>query len=296
MLDGELTAIAEAWEFQREAGISEVPVSIDKYLQAANAQKNVRCDLKEDEAGQVIQFGDRTIIIVNGHHSPERQRFTILHELAHIRLKLPSQHQRATSVNDLLGYSRRPREEILCDVFASECLLPKQYFRPDVLKRPCNFQSVQQLAERYEASLTATGSRYATYSDEACGWVLADQQRIRFVACSASLRAAGFFVRTGIEVPKASVLGRLVRGEGAVRPLVPEIVDAHVWVNGACRGIDEFEETALLQSSLNQGLSLLVAEPIGDEYETPHHASDEADELLRELDGHLTFPDRRRRR
>jgi len=162
MLEGEQSAIVEAWRFQQEAGISEIPVSIEKYLRAANAEVKVRYDLKNDEAGQVFQFGDRTIIIVNGNHSSERQRFTILHELAHIRLGLPSKHGSSTSVSDLLSYSRRPKEEVLCDVFAAECLLPNRFFRPDVRKSTCSFQSVQQLAERYEASLTATGSRYAT--------------------------------------------------------------------------------------------------------------------------------------
>src|SRR5688500_18258253 len=106
MLDGELTAIGKAWDFQREAGIAEIPVSLDKYLNAAHAEYRIRNDLKGDEAGQVIQVGERHLIIVNGRHSPERQRFTILHELAHIRLNLPSTHQRSTSIDQLLNYTR----------------------------------------------------------------------------------------------------------------------------------------------------------------------------------------------
>jgi|HigsolmetaAR201D_1030396.scaffolds.fasta_scaffold03329_1 Predicted Zn peptidase len=297
MLEGEQSAIVEAWRFQQEAGISEIPVSIEKYLRAANAEVKVRYDLKNDEAGQVFQFGDRTIIIVNGNHSSERQRFTILHELAHIRLGLPSKHGSSTSVSDLLSYSRRPKEEVLCDVFAAECLLPNRFFRPDVRKSTCSFQSVQQLAERYEASLTATGSRYATYSDEPCAWILADDQRIRFVASSASLRNARFFVRIGIEIPKRSVLGRLARGDSTVRPLVAEAVAAYVWVDNPLRGISEFEETAVLQPSLNQGLALLVAEPIEDERQARDFdwENEEEDGLLREIDGHLKFPSHRRR-
>lgn len=294
MLEGELSAIAEAWEFQREAGIAEIPVSIEKYLQAAKAQCKVLNTLRDDEAGQVIQVEDRTIVTVNGRHSPERRRFTILHELAHIRLKLPSRHQHSTSVTDLLGYARRPKEEILCDVFASECLLPKQYFRPDVLKRPCTFESIQELADRYEASLTATGSRFAAYSDEACAWVLADQKRIRFVSSSVSLRAAGFFVRTGIEIPRGSVMGRLVEGQRSA--LKPEAVDSYVWTNNACQGIDEFSETSMLVTALDQAVSLLVAEAIEAERTVVDREQDEDDARLAPLDGFLKFPDRRRRR
>jgi hypothetical protein len=296
MLDGELTVIGKAWEFQKEAGICEVPVSIEKYLNAAGADLKVRFDLKDDEAGQTFQVGERHIIVVNGRHSPERQRFTILHELAHIRLKLPSSHQQTITVGQLLQYVRRPREEILCDVFASECLLPKQAFRADVLARPCAFASIQELAERYEASLTATGSRFAAYSEEPCSWILADQHRVRFVSHSPELRARGLFIRIGIEVPSASVLGKLSSGTGLARTAVPETVPAYVWSNAECRGIEEFTETAVLMPSLNQGVSLLVAEEVEDAPRGAGSAEEVEDELLRELDGQLKFPGRRSRR
>lgn len=295
MLEGELKTIAEAWEFQREAGISEVPVSIDKYLQVVNARVIPRKDLKDEEAGQVFKVGEQFRIIVNANHSVERQRFTILHELAHIRLKLPSNHEAATSVKDLFGYQRRPREEILCDIFASECLLPKQCFRSEVLKSSCTFSAIQDLAERFEASLTATGSRFAAYCGEDCAWVLCDQQRVRHVSYSPSLRQKRFFIRTGIEIPKASVLGRLSSGHGTARPITPEILPAHVWLNEAVSGVEEVTETALVMSSIGQGVALIVGEPI----EEQHHTSrddDREDVLLRELDGVLHFPGRRRRR
>lgn len=165
MLEGEASAITRAWDFQKEAGISDVPVPLEKYLSAANAELHVRNDLKEAEAGQTFAVGDRHIIVVNGRHSPERQRFTVLHELAHIRLALPSNHGRSISVDQLIRYNGRPREEILCDVFASECLLPRQFFLPDVRKRPCSFGSVEELAELYCSSLAATGSRFASYNE-----------------------------------------------------------------------------------------------------------------------------------
>jgi Zn-dependent peptidase ImmA (M78 family) len=296
MLEGELTAISRAWEFQKKAEISERPVQIEKYLAAADADLRVRHDLKDSEAGQTFQIGSRHIIVVNGNHTPERQRFTILHELAHIVLELPSNHAHSVSVDQLLRYNKRPREEVLCDVFASECLLPRRLFQRDVLARPCSFTAVDELATLYEASLSATGSRFAAYSKSPCSWILADDRYVRFVSCSSALRDTGFFVRLGIEVPRQSVLGRLGGGTKDVQPGVPYSLPAHVWINNDCRSIEELTETAVLAPLFSQGVALLVAE-IGDEGDRREPTvKDQEDVLLHELDGVLRFPGRRSRR
>lgn len=296
MLEGEASAITRAWDFQREACIIDVPVALEKYLAVANAELHVRDNLKDTEAGQTFAIGDRHIIVVNGRHSPERQRFTVLHELAHIRLGLPSKHGQSISVNELIRYTGRPREEILCDVFASECLLPRQFFLPDVRKRPCTFRSVEELTERYCASLAATGSRFTAYNENPCAWILADDKRVRYVSCSPSLREIGFFLKAGTEVPAKSVLGRIMAGAGDVTPGVAEVIPAYLWINSDCDGVEEFSETAILSSAYSQGLALLSAEdaPARDR-DQPEKAREE-DELLPELDGILKFPGRRRRR
>lgn len=296
MLEGEASAITRAWDFQREAGVSDVPVPLEKYLAAANAELRVRNNLKDTEAGQTLSVGGRHIIVVNGQHTPERQRFTVLHELGHIRLGLPSKHGDTISVDDLLRYNRRPREEILCDVFAGECILPRQFFLSDVRKRPCILGSVQELADLYGASLAATGSRFAAYNESPCAWILADDKRVRYVSCSPSLREAGFFLKTGIEVPPRSVLGRMIAGEPGLASGATDIVPSHVWINNDCNGIEEFTETAILSSMYSQGLVLLCAEDLPERNRDHLNGPREEEDLLPELDGVLRFPGRRRRK
>ncbi len=295
MLEGEAYAITRAWDFQREAGIGDIPVPLEKYLAVANAELRVRNDLKDTEAGQTFAFGDRHIIVVNGRHTPERQRFTVLHELGHIRLGMPSKHGDTISVDQLLRYKGRPREEILCDVFASECLLPRQFFLPDVRKLPCTFRSIEELAERYCASLASTGSRFAAYNEEPCAWILADEKRVRYVTCSPGLREAGFFLKAGIEVPALSTLGRIISGVAGVSSGTPDFVPSHVWINNDCGGIEEFTETAVLSSTYSQGLALLCAEDLPKNDQRLDRSREE-DDLLPELDGVLKFPGRRRRK
>lgn len=296
MIEGELKVISQAWEFQKEAGITERPVSIDKYLKAMGAELKILDNLRDDEAGQVLQFGDRLIIVVNGRHPIERQRFTVLHEIAHIRLNLPSSHSKSTSVEQLLGYSKRPREEILCDLFAGECLLPRELFQADVRRRDCNFATVQELAELYQSSLAATGSRFAAYSSAPCCWVLADDKYVRYASCSPALRNAGFFLRIGIEIPRASVLGRLRDGAAGVRPSIPEMVPGHVWIHNDCTSVDEFAEAAIVSTQIRQGVALLIAELAAENIRGERIAEDDDDLLLPELDGQLRFPGKRKRR
>jgi hypothetical protein len=293
MIDGELKVIGQAWECQNAAGIDTVPVSIEKYLQVVHADMEVRYDLEPSEAGQCFEIGAKRIIWINGTHSLERQRFTALHEIAHLYLNLPSKHGRALSVHDLLRYSSRPREEILCDVFASECLFPRRLFTDDVGKYACGMQSVQKIAEDYCASLTATGSRFVAYSREPCAWILADDRKVRYVSCSPTLREAGFWLPIGIEVPKHTVLGKLIAGTGDGKQ---DAVPLFAWTNNECKGISEFCEEAILVPSISQGMALIWAEEL-DERDRPSVTTrSEDDELLPELDGQLQFSKRTRRR
>jgi len=293
MIAGELKVVGQAWECQKAAGIDTVPVPIEKYLQVVHAEMEVRYDLEPDEAGQCFEIGSKRIIWINGNHSPERQRFTALHEIAHLYLNLPSKHGRTLSVNELLRYSSRPPEEILCDVFASECLFPRRLFTADIGKHACGMQSVQTIAEDYLASLTATGSRFAAYSRDACAWILADDRRVRYVSCSSTLRDAGFWLPIGIEVPKHTVLGKLIAGSGDGRQ---EAVPVFAWTNNECKGISEFYEEAILVPSLSQGVALIWAEEMNERDRPTVTTRSEDDELLPELDGQLQFGKRIRRR
>lgn len=150
---------------------------------------------------------------------------------------------------------------------------------------------------QYTRNIKTALPRCPEYSNEnACAWVLADRKRVQYVSCSPSLRVAGFFLKTGTEVPVKSVLGRIMAGAGNVTAGVAEVVPAYIWINSDCNGIEEFSEAAVLSSAYSQGLALLSAEdaPARDHQHT-EKAIDE-DDLLAELDGILKFPSRRRRR
>src|SRR3989442_4678295 len=120
----ELTAAIRARQFIRQVGISSIPVEMGLCLKEAKAIHKARHDFPDDVSGNTTLIAGRHCIFVNGRHTLERQRFTILHEIAHIHLGLPSIHDSLIKTAVLMGYAKRPPEEICCDAFAAECLLP----------------------------------------------------------------------------------------------------------------------------------------------------------------------------
>ncbi|MGO9265373.1 MAG: ImmA/IrrE family metallo-endopeptidase [Candidatus Binataceae bacterium] len=288
----ELTVRNRALELQRAAGIDAVPVDVTRYLAACNAELRISDDMPNDQAGLVFPWRSKFIISVNKNHTPERRRFTALHELAHVYLGLPSSHGGTMSNEALLRYASRSREEVLCDLFAAECLLPRSFFLPDCREQTCCIRSVDALAGKYEASLLTTGSMFAACTDAMCAWVLTEAGRIRFVSVSKSLKELGFWVDLGVEIPRRSLLGQYQHGEST---RTYDEVPTCVWTNRDLRGVDFFYEEIVVLPTWSQAVSLIWVDETAVRDAGDHEPSED-DELLPELDGQLTFHKRVRRR
>ncbi|MCY3818135.1 MAG: ImmA/IrrE family metallo-endopeptidase [Gammaproteobacteria bacterium] len=291
----EFATISRARRFLKEAGIKSVPVDLKRLTAAANARIKLVRDMRDDESGQTTRLGGKHVIIVNGNHRAERQRFTVLHELGHIVLDLPSQHGGPTlKTETLLGYRGRPEEEMLCDVFAAECLLPYETFGKEVADSDISMETVKSFARAYEASLTATGSRFALNANAPCAFVLSEAGRVRYVSRSKYLNELKGWIGFNTPVPRDSVAGRLMR-DGMKNEDYDEI-PADVWFDGGIRNRPVVEEESMVLHEWNQCLSLLwfdeSVSPLGERGDT---GSDE-DELLKELDGVLPWPSKSRRR
>ncbi len=252
----EEAAVLFARRFVRAAGSISVPVDLGCLTAAAKAKIKVVHNLREDESGQTTRIKGKHIIIVNGNHREERQRFTVLHELAHIVLELPSQHQGATlKTETLLRYRGRPEEEVLCDVFAAECLLPYESFHRKVADSDLSMAAVKSLATAYKASLTATGSRFALHAREPCAFVLGEAGRVRYVSRSKYLSELKGWIGLKTPVPSDSVAGRLIRGRSMIEDY--DEVPTDLWFDGGIRNRPLVAEDSILLRNWNQCLTLL---------------------------------------
>ena len=290
----EFRTVLKAREFVRNVGDKSVPVDINHFATAAKAKIKVVFDLADDESGQTTLLKDKHLIIINGNHSEERQRYTALHEIAHIILELPSQHHGPVlKTGVLMSYRRRPKEEALCDVFAAECLLPHEPFRKQVGTCEISLETVKSLAKEYKASLTTTGSRFALHADEPCAFVLTESGRIRYVSRSKHLNELRGWIDFNAPVPQGSVAHRLIRDPSKTEDY--EELATDVWFNGGINNRPFVAEEALMLREWNQCLSLIWF----DESLKPAHErwdEDQEEPLLEELDGTLGWQSRSRRR
>lgn len=289
----ELDAMLRARRVSSSLTADHVRLPLEAYLKAMKSIPDdivLRLDdtLGSDQAGHTVVVAGKRCIIINGNDRPERQRFTACHEVAHIVLDLPTEHENAGS-----QFARRSPNETLCDVFAAEILLPCHLFQPLVQDSEFGFAAIERLAGDFIASLTATGSRFAAVSDRPCAFVFSQNGTIRYASRSRSLREYGAWVRPNQKVPEASMAAQLIRNAKVDGPIE---VSADEWFDDWKRGGD-LQEDARHFSGWNQTLTLLWF----DDDRVPSSSSNNLDDddeeaALRPLDGVLPWPGKSRRR
>lgn len=284
----EFDAMLKARAFVRQIDLTTTPVDVAGYARQMNAVVRYDDDMAPDEAGSCFTKGGKHYISVNAKDRPERQRFTICHEIAHIVLGLPSDHGSQPS----WSYAKKAPTEIWCDVFASELLLPFQQFKPAANELPIRIGSIEDLAVRFLASITATGSRFAAVYVEPCAFVLSEQGRIRYASRPNSLRDAYAWIKPGIDVPRGSLSARV---RGGAKADGPEKSDAEDWFGDWERGGVMMEEARYL-GQWDQTLTLLWFEDGEVPKEKRELREDEEELGLEELDGYLRWPSKKRRR
>lgn len=265
-----------------------LPVSVDAYAAHVGAVIRPQRDLGPDEPGWSFENNGKHFICVNANDLPERQRFTVCHELAHIVLGLPSEHQEVPSSS----YIKRSANEICCDVFAAELLLPAPLVQPLVARAEIGFPSIDELASRAQTSFSMTGSRFAALAKAPCTFVFSDAGTVRYASRSTPLREAKGWIAPRTPLPRGSISERVRAGQSCDGA---EEIAADMWLADWKRGGDLLEQARHL-AKWDQTLTLLWFED--EEIPAPRPASREEEEEsgLKELDGQLSWPGKKRRR
>lgn len=285
----ELTAAIKARELIQRVNVSSIPVQVEPFLAALGCELKVDNGMNPNEPGYCLSKNGKHVIVVNGKDSDERKRFTAFHEMAHIDLKLPSEHAGSPS----WSYAKRSPNEICCDTYAAELLLPHRFFKPLVDRAEIGMAALDDLREKFEASLTATGSKFATTTDIPCAFVVSESGKIKYAVMSKALREARAWITRGTSLPSGSLSALLRNGQSAKGP---REIAADIWFNDWRRGGVLLEEARHLLG-YDQILSLLWFE----DEEVPHEPDADNDDTdketgLKELDGVLPWPGKRRRR
>jgi Zn-dependent peptidase ImmA (M78 family) len=287
----DLEAQQKARSFMANLDISRIQSDLSIYVKAANATLRYE-ELDEGEAGCTMTRPDGMhIIAVNSLEQPERQRFTVCHEVAHIVLDLPSNHVELPS----WSYAKRDPNEILCDVFAAELLMPYKLWAAKLPKGEPSLDAIQQMADEYQVSFPAAASRYATLAKVPCAFVTMEGGFIRYSVRSAALRQVRAWISTKSPIPTGTVAQRL-RSAGSTSVETDEVAQ-DVWFENWEKGLDLFEmsrhytrfdTTVSLLWFSEEGLAEIQVDRFGKRVED--------DGGLKELTGELPWPDRKRRK
>jgi Zn-dependent peptidase ImmA (M78 family) len=291
----EFDAILKARQLVRKVNPTTIPVPVELYAREVGAVIRPQTDMGPDEAGSCFEIKGKRFICTNANDRLERQRFSVCHEVAHLSLGLPSQHQSLP----WWSYAKRPLAEILCDVFAAELLLPYDLFHPEAEKASIGLSSIDNLADRFAASVTATGSRFAYVVSAPVAFVLSEKGKVRYASRSKPLRDASAWIPTRLDVPDGSLSKSLRAGTSVASK---DAVDADLWFSEWERGGILAEEVRYL-AQWDQTLTLLwfddeevPGRKIRDERGEIHEDEEsEGDALLKELDGNLRWPSKQRR-
>ena len=285
----EIIAISEARALLKRLGVNTIPVDVTAIAGELGFDVKTSEKMSVGESGQLFTIGDKKHILVNGNDSAFRQRFTVLHEIAHDVLNLPSVHGDVVSSSALESYASRPKEEILCDVFAAECLVPWQQLAPMTQEYPYTAETIELLAEEFQASRPCVASRFAQTSRELLVYVLAENEKIRYVVPSRAVRERRYWISIGVMVPKESAAA-LARRNGT--NFAETSLDGSVWSSSDCANSLYCDEEAILLDRWQQTLSLLTLEEIRRSASVSRTGNREEDELLPELTGELPWPKR----
>jgi IrrE N-terminal-like domain len=131
-----------------DAGMEhEPPVHIERLAQKLGVANIVEADIVED--GRLEgHVGHHTIYVRRRNVTPQRRRFTIAHELAHLAL----------GAHDAKGVARRQfntDEERLCDEIAAAILIPAAWLNSRFRARTHNLSALRRLAHDTDTSLAA---------------------------------------------------------------------------------------------------------------------------------------------
>ena len=144
-----------------ELEITQYPVAVD-YIARRKSIIVRLLPLEEDLSGMIFMKDAATIIVVNSPHHPNRQRFTLAHELGHFELHMTEIGSEVHVDKTFLAFARDAkssmgwdRKEIEANRFAGELLVPHHMLVEELCDRDVDVEDerlIADMAGRFEVS------------------------------------------------------------------------------------------------------------------------------------------------
>jgi len=280
----ENVAVSRARKLLKDASVITAPVDVDALALTLGFHVS-RKELPDGEAGNTFERRGKKHILVNQKDSVLRQRFTVLHEIAHHVLELPSKHGEKVPSDELECFTGRPPEEVLCDVFAAECLVPWQLIQPLAEERDFTLEHLSDLAEQFQASRSCIASRFAQASKDHLAFVVAEDGVVKYSIVSKALKESRVWISKDIPLPRNSAAAKAFKsGISGLHEADSEGLD---WSNSDDARRFSCYEQATYYAPTKQTQSILIFEKLDQRpVSTGFHTTRDEDGLLDELDGY----------
>ena len=214
----------------REMGITG-PEDVDIEVMAFFCGARVKYRELTSCAARIVGKNNKAIITVDQRASPERQRFSIAHELGHW---VQDRGQVAVSCrsSDLTPSRLRDFQndrEAAANRFAVELLMPAHLFSEVARNKPVTFATAATLATQFRVSLTAAAIRLVELGSYPALVVCSNKDGYQWSWRHPELPLS---MRVNRTVSRNSVAHSL-HLDSAFEPPGPTVVDADDWVNHA---------------------------------------------------------------
>ena len=206
----------------------------------------------------LVRTKNKATIRISPGDREERQRFSIAHELGH--LKLNHQNGKIKTVctqQDMMSWYKKSIETE-ANYFASELILPTV-----MLERLCDveevdFRPVKKIAKKFRASLTATAIKFVSLNPEKCALVYSENEKIVWSYPSPDWRP---FIQHGVPLDQRTEAYEFFQRKELYEE--PVETPANAWFNDN-REIEDLVEHSIGSKEFDFVLSLLWIRPSSD--------------------------------
>ena len=196
--------------------------------------------------GRLVRRGKRgKITVPSNERNIGRKRFSIGHELGHFELHSHLANIIACSKADMTDWKGYKKRETEANLFSAELLMPRALFEPRIIRKKPTIKMVEDLAEEFNTSLTATAYRYVQITREPCALVYSVDGKIEW---SVKKEFAYFLKKRGAPLDEGSFAYDAFMGGGDMTK--GSMVSASAWVESTSsryEDIEIFESTKFLE-------------------------------------------------
>ncbi len=181
-------------------------------------------DLVNYEA-YLMRYGNEGIIRLKAGSNPNRQRFSLAHEIGHWLLH-PRLTQKFSVASDMVDY-HESKEEIEANLFATELLVPKICIPGRIIKGDPNFAFAEQIAKICGVSLMCAVRRLAEISHHPVILVVSSMRDRATLWTCQSDASRRFFIYPGTKLPENSQTAECLNHGIALCD--PEDIEGETW-------------------------------------------------------------------